>query len=124
MRATCSPTSGPRPAWCVGLLAVQATGWLWLDPLIAIAVAANILREGVSLVLALGRRADGPCAGARGARPDRDQVLAGFGHATIRFDHVARGAPAQRRFVDLHMHMPAELDAGRAAALRTRSSRR
>jgi divalent metal cation (Fe/Co/Zn/Cd) transporter len=30
----------------VGLLAVQFTGWLWLDPVIAIAVALNILREG------------------------------------------------------------------------------
>jgi hypothetical protein len=34
----------------LGLLAVMATGWLWLDPLIAIAVALNILREGGSLV--------------------------------------------------------------------------
>jgi cation diffusion facilitator family transporter len=34
----------------VGLLAVMATGWLWLDPVIAIAVALNILREGGSLV--------------------------------------------------------------------------
>jgi hypothetical protein len=34
----------------VGLLAVMATGWLWLDPVIAIAVALNILREGASLV--------------------------------------------------------------------------
>jgi divalent metal cation (Fe/Co/Zn/Cd) transporter len=24
----------------------MATGWLWLDPVIAIAVALNILREG------------------------------------------------------------------------------
>jgi hypothetical protein len=37
-------------------LAVMATGWLWLDPLIAIAVALNILREGGSLVW---RSADG-----------------------------------------------------------------
>ena len=34
----------------VGLVAVQFTGWLWLDPLLAIGVAINILREGVSLV--------------------------------------------------------------------------
>ena len=29
-----------------GLVAVTATGWLWLDPTIAILVALNILREG------------------------------------------------------------------------------
>src|SRR6185436_10852439 len=34
----------------VGLLGAAATGWLWLDPLVAILVALNILREGVSLV--------------------------------------------------------------------------
>jgi cation diffusion facilitator family transporter len=34
----------------LGLLAVQATGWLLLDPLIAIAVALNIMREGGRLI--------------------------------------------------------------------------
>ena len=34
----------------IGLLGVMATGWVWLDPLLAIAVAANILREGVHLM--------------------------------------------------------------------------
>ena len=40
----------------VGLLAVAATGWLWLDPVLAIAVAGNVGREGFSLVR---RSADG-----------------------------------------------------------------
>src|SRR5450755_1158529 len=30
----------------VGLIVIHFTGWLWLDPLIAICVALNILREG------------------------------------------------------------------------------
>jgi cation diffusion facilitator family transporter len=34
----------------VGVLLVPATGWLWLDPLLAIGVALNITREGASLV--------------------------------------------------------------------------
>ncbi|MEX8514117.1 MAG: cation diffusion facilitator family transporter, partial [Leptothrix ochracea] len=33
-----------------GLFAVQLSGWWWLDPLIAIGVALNILREGTSLI--------------------------------------------------------------------------
>ena len=33
----------------VGLLLVPVTGWLWLDPLLAIGVALNILREGAHL---------------------------------------------------------------------------
>jgi cation diffusion facilitator family transporter len=34
----------------VGLLGVQLTGWVWLDPAVALAVAANIVREGWRLL--------------------------------------------------------------------------
>jgi cation diffusion facilitator family transporter len=100
-----------------GLLAVMATGWLWLDPVIAIAVALNILREGGRLVW---RSAGGLMDQALEpeARAQIDQVLAGFAHPAIRFDHVATRRAGQRRFVDLHMHMPAGWTLGRAAALR------
>jgi len=101
----------------VGLLAVMATGWLWLDPVIAIAVALNILREGGSLVWrsteGLMDRAVEP-----EVRAQIDQTLQGFAHQTIRFDHVVTRRAGQRRFVDLHMHMPASWTLGRAAALR------
>ncbi|MBJ22257.1 MAG: cation transporter [Deltaproteobacteria bacterium] len=33
-----------------GLLVVHLTGWVWADPLIAIAVAINVVREGVALL--------------------------------------------------------------------------
>lgn len=38
-----------------GLAAVWATGWVWLDPLIAVGVAIHILREGWSLTRAAVR---------------------------------------------------------------------
>ena len=103
----------------LGLLAVMATGWLWLDPLIAIAVAANVAREGFSLVR---RSADGLMD--RAVEPDVLQqindVLAAFAHPnTLRFDHISTRRAGQRRFVDLHMHMPAGWSLQRAAALRT-----
>jgi divalent metal cation (Fe/Co/Zn/Cd) transporter len=47
------------------------------------------------------------------------QVLTDFDHHTIRFDHVTTRRSGQRRFVDLHMHMPASWSLGRAAAVRT-----
>jgi cation diffusion facilitator family transporter len=102
----------------LGLLAVQATGWLLLDPLIAIAVALNIMREGGRLIAG---SADGLMDHALepDARTQIDQVLADFGHQTIRFDHVVTRRAGQRRFVDLHMHMPAGWTLGRAAAVRT-----
>lgn len=101
----------------VGLLAVQATGWLWLDPLLAVLVAANIAREGVMLVW---RSAEGLMDQALEpeVRAEIDSTLAGFAHATIRFDHVTTRRAGARRFVDLHMHMPAAWSLGRAAALR------
>jgi len=100
-----------------GLLAVQATGWLWLDPLIAIALAANIAREGVLLVW---RSADGLMDQALEpeVRGQITQTLDEFAHHTIRFDHVVTRRAGARRFVDLHMHMPANWTLGRAAAVR------
>lgn len=101
----------------IGLLAVMATGWQWLDPVIAIAVALNILREGASLVW---RSAGGLMDEALepDARAEIDRVLASFAHQTIRFDHLVTRRAGQRRFVDLHMHMPAGWTLGRAAAVR------
>ena len=102
----------------VGLVAVRFTGWQWLDPTIAIAVALNILREGFSL---MRRSADGLMDQSLEPEVVReiDKVLDAFRHEAIRFDHVATRRAGRRRFVDLHMHMPAGWTLGRAAALRT-----
>ncbi len=102
----------------VGLLAAQATGWWWLDPVAAVAVALNIVREGVSLV---GRSAQGLLDQA--LEPEvLTQIratLKEFEHQSIRFDHVSTRRAGQRRFVDMHMHMPGNWTLNRAAAVRT-----
>jgi cation diffusion facilitator family transporter len=100
-----------------GLLAVMATGWLWLDPLLAVLVALNILREGGRL---LRRSVAGLMDEALDAESQQRirQVLEDFAHAAIRFDHVHTRVSGSRRYVDLHMHMPAGWTLGRAAALR------
>jgi cation diffusion facilitator family transporter len=101
----------------VALLAVSVTGWLWLDPVIAIAVALNILREAVRLVWGA---TDGLMDRALEPEVQRqiDDTLREFAHQSIRFDHVVTRRAGQRRFVDLHMHMPAAWTLQRAAALR------
>jgi cation diffusion facilitator family transporter len=101
-----------------GLLLVPVTGWLWLDPLLAVGVALNILREGARLTL---RSIDGLMDSAvePRVRAQIDQTLAQFAHQAIRFDHIVTRRAGQRRFVDLHMHMPSTWTLGRAAALRT-----
>ncbi|MES2226963.1 MAG: cation diffusion facilitator family transporter [Pseudomonadota bacterium] len=102
----------------VGLVLVHLTGWLWLDPVLAIGVALNILREGAHLAW---RSVDGLMDSAvePEVRLQIARALAQFEHRTIRFDHLVTRRAGQRRFVDLHMHMPANWTLGRAAALRT-----
>ena len=100
-----------------GVGAVQLTGWLWLDPVIAIVVAGNIAREGWWLTR---RSVDGLMDRAieTPVRQQIERTLAGFAHPTIRFDHLSTRRAGQRRFADLHMHMPADWTLRRAAALR------
>jgi cation diffusion facilitator family transporter len=107
----------------VGLALVQVTGWLWLDALVAMGVAANILKEGFHL---MWRSSQGLMDEAvePEVRQIIQQTLAGFAHERegveiIRFDHLSTRKAGQRRFVDVHMHMPAAWSLGRAAALRT-----
>lgn len=106
----------------VGMVMVSLSGWLWLDAVVAIGVALNILREGVQLV---SRAFQGLMDQA--VEPDVQAqihaVLADFAHQPgeahiVRFDHLTTRKAGQRRFVDLHMHMPASWTLGRAAALR------
>ncbi|QCB47005.1 cation diffusion facilitator family transporter [Hydrogenophaga sp. PAMC20947] len=106
----------------VGIALVSVTGWLWLDPIVAIGVAINILREGFHL---MWRSSQGLMDEA--LEPEIMETiqatLAGFEHKRgeteiVRFDHIATRKAGQRRFVDMHMHMPASWTLGRAAAVR------
>ncbi len=101
----------------VGITLVQWTGWLWLDPAIAIAVAANIIREGARVVWGsvegLMDKAVEPEVQAR-----IDQTLARFAESSVRFDDMVTRRAGSRRFLDMHMHVPDTWTLGRAAALR------
>ena len=100
-----------------GLAAAWAAGWLWMDALVALAVAVNVLREGARL---LWRSAQGMMDAA--AEPQTLEALhaalARFEGADVRFDHVATRRAGQRDYVSLHMHLPAHWTLARAAALR------
>jgi cation diffusion facilitator family transporter len=106
----------------MGLIGVAMTGWLWLDAVAAIGVALNILWEGLHL---MWRSSQGLMDEA--VEPEVlgeiHKTLVDFDKAfeqkVIRFDHVITRRSGQRRFVDLHMHMPANWTLGRAAAART-----
>jgi cation diffusion facilitator family transporter len=104
-----------------GLLAVAATGWHWLDPLIGIGVALNILREGARLVW---RSSQGLMDSALepALAADIERVLSAFvareAASGLRIDHVATRGAGHRRFADLHVHLPGHWSLARAAALR------
>ena len=101
----------------LGLGLVHLTGWLWLDPVVGILVALNIIREGARVVWGsvdgLMDKAVEPEVQAR-----IDQTLARFAQPQIRFDDMVTRRAGSRRFLDMHMHVPAGWTLGRAAALR------
>ena len=101
----------------VGLGMVHFTGWLWLDPVVGILVALNIIREGARVVW-------GSVEGLmdKAVEPEVqaciDQTLARFAAPQVRFDDMVTRRAGSRRFLDMHMHVPAVWTLGRAAALR------
>jgi cation diffusion facilitator family transporter len=101
----------------VGMAAVAATGWSWLDPLIALGVAANITREGTQLVR---RSTEGLMDHALDASDQLaiDAVLRRFvaepGHEGLRPDDVKTRRAAQQRHCELHLHVPASWSVARA----------
>ena len=106
----------------VGIAAVHFSGWLWLDPVLAIGVALNIVREGVRLVW---RSSQGLMDEALDPetiatlRATLDQFAARMPEGTrMRFDDMVTRRAGQRRFADLHMHVPGEWTLQHAAAMR------
>ena len=106
-----------------GLALAGATGWLWLDPLVAVGVAANILREGGRLIWQSAQ-------GLMDEAVDADVLARIEGtmqryieqHGvlrTVRFDHLYTRKAGHRCYVDVHMHVPGAWSLARAAELRT-----
>ncbi|HQR86658.1 MAG: cation diffusion facilitator family transporter [Burkholderiales bacterium 35-55-47] len=111
----------------VGIVLVSYSGWLWLDAVVAIGVALNILKEGWHLIWSASQglmdEAVEPEVLAQINTVLHDLSMAheeaGADHTHIvRFDHLITRKAGQRRYVDLHMHMPAEWTLGRAAMFR------
>jgi cation diffusion facilitator family transporter len=91
----------------LGVLIVQLTGWLVLDPLIALLVTANILWTGVRL---LRDTAQGLLDRAL---PPEDQeaitkVLSRFENEGTRFHALRTRASGPRRFISMHVLVPGE----------------
>jgi cation diffusion facilitator family transporter len=89
----------------LGIVTVQLTGWLVLDPLIGLLVAANIVRIGIGL---LRDTAQGLLDRAL---PSEDQarisdILSRYEEKGVRFHALRTRASGQRRFISMHVLVP------------------
>jgi cation diffusion facilitator family transporter len=101
----------------VGLVAVDLTGWLWLDAAVAMLVGLNILREGVHLVWQASQGLMDEAVEPE-TQEKIQQTLLQFTNQDVYFDHLISRKAGQRCHVDMHMHLPAEWTLGQAAAQR------
>jgi cation diffusion facilitator family transporter len=91
----------------VGVLLVQLTGWLALDPLIALAVSMNIVWTGLRLL------SDTAHGLLDTALPPADQqvisaVLERYEAQGVGFHALRTRSAGQRRFVSMHVLVPGE----------------
>jgi cation diffusion facilitator family transporter len=89
----------------IGIVAVALSGWLILDPLIALAVAANILWSGVTLM----RRSALGLLDSAIPQADRDKIAEIFDRYApqgVQFHSLRTREAGQRRFVSVHVLVP------------------
>jgi cation diffusion facilitator family transporter len=89
----------------IGVALVFATGWLRLDPLVALAVAAHIIWTGIGLV----RRSAAGLLDAAIPQADRDaiyKVFAEYEKLGVAFHAFRTRRAAARRFVSFHLLVP------------------
>jgi cation diffusion facilitator family transporter len=106
----------------LGVLTAQLTGWLVLDPLIALLVTANILWTGVRL---LRDTAQGLLDRALPPE-DREsitRVLSRYEKEGIRFHALRTRASGPRRFISMHVLVPGEWTVQRGHDLSERIER-
>lgn len=90
-----------------GVALVWFTGWLWLDPVIALAVAGNIVRTGWQLL----HRSAGGLMDASLTQPDLDaieRVLDGYRRQGLDFHALRTRQAGTRAFVTLHVLTPGD----------------
>lgn len=89
----------------IGVIAVALTGWLILDPLIALAVAANIIWSGVQL---MRRSALGLLDSAIPQEERRQvaEILDRYAPQGVQYHSLRTRQAGQRRFISVHVLVP------------------
>lgn len=89
----------------VGVIAVALSGWLILDPLVALAVAANVIWSGVQL---MRRSALGLLDSAipQEERQQVAEVLNRYAPQGVQYHSLRTRQAGQRRFISVHVLVP------------------
>jgi cation diffusion facilitator family transporter len=107
-----------------GLIIVWMTGWVWMDAVVAVGIGLHILKAGVLLVM---RSSQGLMDEA--IEPETlhsihlvlnafEQLHNPTSDKDVWFDHLRSRRSGHQRYIELHMHMPAEWTLQQAARLR------
>ncbi|WP_163268830.1 cation diffusion facilitator family transporter [Chelativorans alearense] len=97
----------------VGLLLALATGWLWLDPLMAVIVAANILWHGWHMVSAsVQGLMDVAVDPAELAEIER--LVRANSDGALEFHDLKTREAGRARFIEFHLVVPSDMTVERA----------
>jgi cation diffusion facilitator family transporter len=99
-----------------GVVAVSLTGWLWLDPVIAFLVAANILRTGFGIIC---RSVSGLMDSSISVADQEliQKVLEPYRKGGVQFHAMRTRQAGARRFVSVHVLVPGDWTVQRGHAL-------
>ncbi|MCT7374751.1 cation diffusion facilitator family transporter [Chelativorans salis] len=99
-----------------GLLLALATGWLWLDPLMAIIVAANILWHGWHMVSAsVQGLMDVAVDPAEVAEIER--IVRANSDEALEFHDLKTREAGRARFIEFHLVVPSDMTVERSHAI-------
>jgi cation diffusion facilitator family transporter len=91
----------------VGVAAVSLTGWVWLDAVLALVIAANIVWQGIQLV----RRSAMGLLDTALPNDEREailKVLNKYCHKSVTYHALRTRQSGARRFVTVHILVPGE----------------
>ena len=106
----------------VGVALVKLSGWLWLDPVVALVMAAQIARTGGSLVYESGMGLLDRSA-PESERKEIEAVLARHAKDGVTWHALRTRVAGSRRFITVHVLVPGEWTVSRGHDLLERIER-
>jgi len=96
-----------------GLLLALGTGWLWLDPLIAVVVAVNIIWHGWQMLSSSVQGLMDVAIGPKD-RAEIERVIADNSDGALEFHDLKTREAGRARFIEFHLVVPSEMTVERS----------